>query len=914
MIEQVGLLLAAAATLALAWIFLLFPLVVAAWGSVRRWKPRKKSVAPKVSFLIAAYNEEEHIEKKLRNTLLLDYPRRRLEIIVASDGSSDRTNEIVRSYANRGVRLLELPRGGKIAALNEAVKQTSNRILVFSDANTMYARSALRRLVRSFADDRVGGVSGNQAHRPDGSEDSTGAGESLYWRYDKWLKAREASTGNIVSADGAIYAIRRELWREPANSAVNDDFVISTSVIAQGKHLVFEPTAMAYEPPSSRAGEEFARKIRILSRGWWSVLAMRGLLNPFRYGFYSCILFTHKVMRRLTPLFLGTAVAGGLAATHGTPYFLPAAGACGAFLLAAGLGGLLRKSLAGRAKLLALPFFFCLANAAALLGLWAVVRGKKQATWQPRGQRVIDGMAVRRRRRKRAAAFRRAALFAGIVLGAGALAYAQFQLGSLLLPIVGVLALGAVAGLFFFPQLGTLLFIALAFANVPVLAGHALGNALVVGGLASGLVALPAFVQIYVLRRGWVLDRPMLLMMVFLATLCLSSLFAKDHAIALNWIMTFLMEGLLLYVLLVNALRRPAILRGAIWTIVVVGTILTTLGAYQEITQNYANDFGGLAQRKLTRWDESENGDVSSRSRDKVSSEDRIGGPVDDPNYFGQLLVMALPMAFLLAYSEKRLLARLAAIAFTVALLGGVMLTYSRGAAVVLALLILTVTALGYLRWAHLALATVVVLGLTAIVAPAYFVRVQSITRVAVAKSDADDLQSGDAAIRGRLTEMFAAAHVFLDHPIVGVGPGQYVPFYSLDYMTKPGVAFKQIDKERPAHTLYVELAAETGVFGLAAFLLIAFVVLARLWRLRLALLETNPDAAHLVTGIALALLAYLGTSFLLSFAFQRYYWMLVALAGAAVQVVGAPHAARVPGPAPVPARPQSLEPRSAIS
>lgn len=913
MIELVGISLAAAAFLALAWVFLLFPLVVAAWGSVRRFRPVRKGHAPKVSFLIAAYNEEEHIERKIRNTLMLDYPARRMEIIVASDGSSDRTNQIVRRFANAGVRLLELPRGGKIAALNAAVKQTSNEILVFTDANTMWARSALRRLVRAFADERVGGVSGNQAHEPDGTEDSTGTGESLYWRYDKWLKAREAATGNIVSADGAIYAIRRELWREPASSAVNDDFVISTAVIAQGKHLVFEPTAMAYESPASRAGDEFTRKIRILSRGWWSVLAMRKLLNPFRYGFYSCVLFTHKVMRRLTPLFLGAMVTGGLAATYGTPYFLPAAGAFGAFLAAAGLGGLLRNSLAGKAKLLALPFFFCLANAAAVLGLWQVVRGKKQATWNPRGKRVLDDLADRRRKRARGAAFRRAAFFATLVLGAGALAYAQFQLGSLLLPIVGVLAVGALVGLFLFPQIGTTLFIALAFANVPVLAGHALGNAWLVGAAASGLVALPAFVQIYVLKRGWVVDRPMLLMLVFLATLCLSALGAKDTGVAFNWIMTFLVEGLVLYLMIVNAVRRVSVLRGLIWTITIVGAFLTTLGAYQEVTHDYVNDFGGLAQRKLTRWDEADNGDRSARNRDKVSSENRIGGPVDDPNYFGQLLVMALPMAFLLAYAEKRLLARLAAVAVTVVLLGGVMLTYSRGAAVMLALLIITVTALGYLRWTHLAVATVVMLGLTAVIAPAYFLRVQSITRVAVAGSDTDDLQSGDAAIRGRLTEMLAAVNVWMDHPVVGVGPGQYVPFYSLEYMTRPG-AFKQIDKERPAHTLYVELAAETGVIGLAAFLLIAVVVLARLWRLRVALLKTDPDGAHLVTGIALAMLAYLGTSVLLSFAFQRYYWMLVALAGAAVNVLQTRRTATVTELAPAPERHAALEPRSAAS
>jgi cellulose synthase/poly-beta-1,6-N-acetylglucosamine synthase-like glycosyltransferase len=369
---------------AILWTTVGFPLVVAGWGAVRRRRVLRKDVEPSVSVVIAAHNEEEGIGRKIANTLDLDYPSALLEVIVASDGSTDRTVPIAQGFADRGVRVLSLPRRGKIPTLDEAVASATGDILLFTDANTNLDRRALRALVRNFADPEVGGVCGNQIVRLAGDEDSVAGGERLYWGYDKKLKALESASGSIVSADGAIYAIRRGLYERPSSPLLNDDFAISTKVVERGHRLVFEKDALAWETASALAGHEFERKVRILSRGFRSVLAARTLLNPFRYGFYSLVLFTHKVLRRLTPLFLAGLLAGSiLALDRGRFYVLGATFQLGFYAIAT-VGGIARSTPWGKHRLIGAPFFFCLANAAALVGLSHVISGKRIEVWQPR--------------------------------------------------------------------------------------------------------------------------------------------------------------------------------------------------------------------------------------------------------------------------------------------------------------------------------------------------------------------------------------------------------------------------------------------------------------------------------------------------------------------------------------------------
>lgn len=376
----------------IAYTYVLFPVLVFLRSWLFRRPHRTADITPRVSMIIAAHNEARSIGAKLDNLLALDYPRDRLEVVIASDGSIDGTEAIVRRYADQGIKLLALPRQGKAAALNAAVAASRGEILVFSDANSMYMSDAVRALVRPFADPEVGGVAGNQRYLDRKSASATGEGEYSYWNFDRRLKHSQSEAGNAISATGAIYAIRRSLFCD-VPAGVTDDFVTSTRVIAQGYRLVFAPDAVANEPVAGTSGDEFGRKVRVISRGLRAVLVMRQLLNPFRYGFYALQLFSHKVLRRLVvfPLVVLFLVTPFLW-RHGHFYqlaVLAQAGFYGCGLMGLLLGG----TRLGRLKIFTLPFFFCMVNAAVLLAVWNIVRGRRVDRWEP--QRVnVGGGAV----------------------------------------------------------------------------------------------------------------------------------------------------------------------------------------------------------------------------------------------------------------------------------------------------------------------------------------------------------------------------------------------------------------------------------------------------------------------------------------------------------------------------------------
>src|SRR5690606_27768390 len=319
----------------------------------------------------------------LDNALQSDYPSDRLEIIVASDGSSDGTNRIVAAYADRGVTLLALPRRGKIHALDAAAGVASGDVLVFSDANTMCEPATLRRLVRSFADPAVGGVAGNTGYRVDRGSESSGLGERSYWTYDTWLKVLESRTGSIVSAHGGLYAIRRALYQRSPDSAVTDDFALSTAVIAQGHRLVFEPEARAWESTVTQAHREFSRRVRLMTRGLRGVLMRRALLNPFRHGFYAVVLASHKVVRRLAALALLVCLVASLLLWPQGPVYQGFASLQLAFYGLALAGGALRRTRIGRVRALYMPFYFVMANAACVVALFQVCRGRRIEQWEP---------------------------------------------------------------------------------------------------------------------------------------------------------------------------------------------------------------------------------------------------------------------------------------------------------------------------------------------------------------------------------------------------------------------------------------------------------------------------------------------------------------------------------------------------
>lgn len=356
--------------------YLCFPLLLWLRSLFSKQSVDAADITPPVSLIIAAYNEADDIGAKLENMLALDYPKERLEILVASDGSDDGTNEIVESFSQRGpIQLLPLPRQGKATALNEAVARSKGDVLVFSDANSMFATDALRALTRPFADRQVGGVAGNQCYLAD---DENGSGEKSYWGFDRRLKQMQSSSGNTISATGAIYAIRRSLFL-PVPDGVTDDFVTSTRVIAQGHRLVFAPDAKAYEPVAATDKREYGRKLRVMTRGLQAVWLMRQLLNPMQHGFYAFQLFMHKLLRRLMVFPLLTLfIVSPTLWRFGTMYRLATAVQTTFYSLA--LIGWLTKS--GH-KLFTLPYYFCMVNAAALNAVWNLGRGRRIDRWEP---------------------------------------------------------------------------------------------------------------------------------------------------------------------------------------------------------------------------------------------------------------------------------------------------------------------------------------------------------------------------------------------------------------------------------------------------------------------------------------------------------------------------------------------------
>lgn len=362
--------------------YLGFPLVT--WVRSLVWnKPyRTADITPTVSIIVCCHNEAKSIGEKLDNLLALDYPVDRCQILIASDGSTDATEEIVSRYLGPRLSLIRLPRGGKAAALNAAVAQSTGEVLVFSDANSIYAANAIRELVAPLADETIGGVAGNQVYRRSHQAGAAVAGEMNYWDFDRWMKLWQSRSGHVTSATGAIYAIRRELFRA-VPEGVTDDFVTSTRVIAQGKRLVFAPRAICYEPVAGAAKAEFGRKVRVITRGLRGVWVMRELLDPFRYGFYAIQVFSHKVLRRLVviPLLL-MAVTAPFLWSQGKGYQLVVLGEIALF--AAALLGIWRGNVGRQVpKVLAIPVFFCLINAAVLAAVWNIVRGKRIVVWNP---------------------------------------------------------------------------------------------------------------------------------------------------------------------------------------------------------------------------------------------------------------------------------------------------------------------------------------------------------------------------------------------------------------------------------------------------------------------------------------------------------------------------------------------------
>jgi cellulose synthase/poly-beta-1,6-N-acetylglucosamine synthase-like glycosyltransferase len=342
---------------------------------------RKADITPRLSIIIAAYNEESDIARKLDETLALDYPKERLEIVVASDCSTDGTDEIVRAYAARGVILHRRPqRLGKTSAQNHAVGVSSGEILVFSDATTQYQTDTLRKLVRSFADPQVGAVTGNVVY-VDRNATDVGLGARSYWGYEFFIKQCESHLGSLLGVCGCLYAVRRSSYAQ-LDEDMSSDFVIASEIYKQGLRTIYEPQAISSEDTNKRGGAEFRMRVRIIEQTMSALSRYRALLNPFKHGLYALQMISHKVMRYVVPFLLIIAFdANALLVSQGS--FFRQLFLAQALFYCAALAGWLSENLGIKLGRLAIPYYFVLANAASLVAFLKFVGGQSHVTWEP---------------------------------------------------------------------------------------------------------------------------------------------------------------------------------------------------------------------------------------------------------------------------------------------------------------------------------------------------------------------------------------------------------------------------------------------------------------------------------------------------------------------------------------------------
>ncbi len=364
-----------------AYVYAGYPLVVFVLARLRgRGVRREANYLPSVSFIIAAYNEEAAIAAKLDNTLALDYPRDRLEVIVVSDGSTDRTDEIVRTrYAGRATLLALGGRQGKTVGQNRAAAMARGEILVFSDATTMYRPDCLRKLVRNFADPDVGLVTGDVLY---GREAGAAAdrGRAAYWNYESVLRRQESAVHSVLGAAGCVYALRRRLYT-PLPADLISDVVQCVKVVEQGYRAVVDDEALVYEPAESRGmREELERRARVIARSLRGTWYLRRFFHPLRHPWFCWQILSHRLLRWAVPLFLVTAFLANLALLD-RPLYRLLLGAQIAFYATA-LAGYALERRRIRLRAVTIPLYFCLVNLAPLLALRALARGERKVTWE----------------------------------------------------------------------------------------------------------------------------------------------------------------------------------------------------------------------------------------------------------------------------------------------------------------------------------------------------------------------------------------------------------------------------------------------------------------------------------------------------------------------------------------------------
>lgn len=337
---------------------------------------------PEVTLVIAAYNEEQFIEDKIANTRALDYPKNKLTVLFVTDGSSDRTPDLIKQHND--VQLFHQPeRKGKIHAVNRVMKTVTTPYTIFCDANTLLNQAAIKNIIRHYQNPNVGGVAGEKRIFKKQEDNASGAGEGLYWKYESFLKRKDAEVYSIVGAAGELFSIRTELYEAPDENMIIEDFYMSLRIAARGYRFAYEPDAFATETASASVSEEWKRKVRICAGGFQAMARLSYLLNPFRYGMLSFQYISHRVLRwTLAPLFLLLIfISNAILAAEGFFFYQLTLLAQIGFYTWAYIGYRYQdKPIA--IKGFFVPYYFTVMNLAVYAGFSRYLRGKQSVTWE----------------------------------------------------------------------------------------------------------------------------------------------------------------------------------------------------------------------------------------------------------------------------------------------------------------------------------------------------------------------------------------------------------------------------------------------------------------------------------------------------------------------------------------------------
>ena len=345
---------------------------------------------PEISFVVAAYNEVDFIEQKVKNSLSLDYPAEKIKYMFVTDGSSDGTPDILSKYSEIQV-FHQDARRGKIAAINRVMQYVTTPIVIFSDANTDLNKEALLEIVKHYQNPKVGGVAGEKRILQTQQAQASEAGEGLYWKYESFLKKMDSELSSVMGAAGELFSLRTELYQEVERNAILDDFMISFRIIKRGYKLVYEPDAYAQESSTASVKEELKRKIRISAGGLQSVLWLRDLLNPFKYGLVSFQYISHRVLRwTFAPLSLAIVLFCNLILGIQMGGFYEILLYLQISFYAAALIGWVLENKKVKVKAFFIPFYFLMMNYSVYVGCFRMVRGKQSVLWEKVKRAEID--------------------------------------------------------------------------------------------------------------------------------------------------------------------------------------------------------------------------------------------------------------------------------------------------------------------------------------------------------------------------------------------------------------------------------------------------------------------------------------------------------------------------------------------